>query len=299
VTTPDPIETMPLPALAGMGSHAGDVKAVRPLTEDELAKLNVMKTLNRLAAPIMQMFGMLTLNHAELKEFAAELECPTHGFKDPSMQLNRHVLNYLASANALLGHFGVTFKQRCREVGNPDGAFDAFVRKLKDENDVFEFFCEFRNHALHVGLPVGNITYTKHIEQGHSIAIFHKASQLSEYGSRALKQCRLLKSIERIELLPRLDLFHKVFMDDVFGFIMECLLPGLKPASVFHRGLTAEVKALGAEYKPMVMIGREKKGREFKWQFEQLPEDVFKELGISVRRQPQERQMSDPGVSEE
>lgn len=92
----DPIETTPLPALAGFGPGGSGIKIVRPLTAEDLSRLEAGRTVHGLAAPIMQMFGILTLNHAELTDFAAELANPGAGFKDPSMQLNRLVLNYLA-----------------------------------------------------------------------------------------------------------------------------------------------------------------------------------------------------------
>jgi len=282
----DAIETTPLPALGGFGPGGATVEIVRPLTGADLSQLDAGETVYRLAAPVMQMFGILTLNHTALTEFAGELEHPGAGFKDPSMQLNRHVLNYLASANALLGHFGVTFKQRCREVGNPHDGFDEFCRKLKSENDVFEFFCEFRNHALHVGLPVGNISVAQHLQKGRSIAITHKTSSLLRNGSRDLKRCRLLSSVDEIELIPQINLFHDVFMQKVFKFIIDCLLPGLEPASRFHSRLTAEVKALDSELRPVIMTGRTKHGDEFSWTFEWLPEDVFQDLGISIERKP-------------
>ena len=284
----DPIETTPLPALAGFGPGGSAIKIVRPLTPEDLSQLDAGATVHRLAAPIMQMFGILTLNHGALADFAAELADPGAGFRDPSMQLNRHVLNYLASANALLGHFGVTFKKRCREVGNPDTGFDDFCRKLKAENDDFEFFCELRNHALHVGLPVGNISVAQHLHKGRSISIFHKTSSLIRDGSRDLKRCRLLSALDEIELLPHLECFHQVFMKDVFRFIVDCLMPGLEPSSRFHARLTAEVKALGADLRPVIMTGRTKHGSEFQWAFDWLPEDVFQELGISIERKPRD-----------
>ncbi len=284
----DPIETTALPALAGFAPGGANIKIVRPLTETDISNLQVSQTVHRLAAPVMQMFGILTLNHTALQEFAAELRSPGVGFRDPQMQLNRHILNYLASANALLGHFSTTFKQRTREVGKPTDAFDNFCRELKSESAVFEFFCEFRNHALHVGLPVGNTQIRESLTAGRTVSVVHKTADLLRGGSRDLKRCRLLTSVDEIDLLPQLEAFHAVFMTHVFKFIVECLIPGLVPACRFHATLAVEVKALGTDLRPVIMTDRIRNGHEFKWVFEWIPEDFLKELGISVKNKAHE-----------
>ncbi len=199
------------------------------------------------------------------------------------MLLNRHMLNYLASANALLGHFGVTFKQRCREVGNPVDGFDRFCRQLKEDSDVFEFFCEFRNHALHVGLPVGNTEINDSISAGRTVSIIHKTKDLLKHGSRDLKRCRLLTSVNEIDLLPKLEAFHTVFMAHVFPFIVDCLKPGLVQSSRFHAKLTAEVKTIGSNLRAVIMTNRTQVGDEFKWDFELIPEDLLNDLGIVIK----------------
>lgn len=284
----DTIETTTLPALAGLAPDGADIKIVRPLTETDLSNLRISQTVYRLAAPVMQMFGILTLNHSALHEFAAELRSPGTGFSDPQMQLNRYVLNYLASANALLGHFSTTFKQRTREVGKPTDGFDTFCRELKSESDVFEFFCEFRNHALHVGLPVGNTQIGESLTAGRTVSVVHKTADLLRGGSRDLKRCRLLSSVNEIDLLPQLELFHAVFMTHVFRFVLDCLIPGLAPASRFHATLAAEVKALGVDLRPVIMTDRIHSGDDFKWVFEWIPEDFLMELGISIEQKTQE-----------
>ena len=244
--------------------------------------------MHRLAAPVMQMFGILTLNHSALYEFATELRSPGAGFRDPQMQLNRHILNYLACANALLGHFSNTFKQRTREVGKPTDGFDKFCRELKSESDVFEFFCEFRNHALHVGLPVGNTQIGESLAAGRTVSVVHKTADLLSGGSRDLRRCRLLSAVDEIDLFPQLEAFQAVFMTQVFKFIVDFLMPDLVPAARFHASLAGEVKALGVDLRPVIMTDRIRNGDEFKWVFEWIPEDLLKELGISIQRKAQE-----------
>lgn len=246
----DTIETTTLPALAGLAPDGADIKIVRPLTETDLSNLRISQTVYRLAAPVMQMFGILTLNHSALHEFAAELRSPGTGFSDPQMQLNRYVLNYLASANALLGHFSTTFKQRTREVGNTQ---------------------------------IG-----ESLTAGRTVSVVHKAADLLRGGYRDLKRCRLLSSVNEIDLLPQLELFHAVFMTHVFRFVLDCLIPGLAPASRFHATLAAEVKALGVDLRPVIMTDRIHSGDDFKWVFEWIPEDFLMELGISIEQKTQE-----------
>lgn len=279
----DKLETIALPALAGLALKGTNIEVVRSLTDVDLEGLRISKTVYGLAAPVMQMFGILTLNYGALQEFAAAFSSSNKEIRNPQMDFNRHVLNYLASANALIGHFSTIFKQRTRAVGNPTDGFDNFCRGLKSESDIFEFFYEFRNHALHVGLPVGYTLIGDSLAAGRTVSVVHKTSELLRGGSKELKSCRLLASVEEIDLLPQIEKYHGIFMTRVFKFIVDTLVPGLDYVNRFHSALSAEVNALGVDLRPAIMTERIRNGDEFKWVFELIPVNFLEELGISLQ----------------
>ena len=76
----DSIEVTPLPALAALQSSPMDVKIIRPLTQKDQIMLSSANGVYGLVLPIMEMFGIIVLNHQELLTFTDHLSTSTDGF---------------------------------------------------------------------------------------------------------------------------------------------------------------------------------------------------------------------------
>lgn len=275
-------ENIALPALGGVSRENPIPRLIRSLVAQDQKELERSRVVYSLASPQMRVFGILVRNSQALEEFAGVFTQKHRTGVDPLLELDRHMLNYLASANAVLDHFDRAFKRRTRSVGKPDDGFTSFRKHLEDTDDVFQFFCEFRNYAIHSGLPIGHLSENGHIKTGRTVRITHKSKELLGDGRGDLKECRLLQSCEEIELMPLLRSFHETMMSTVFTFVVECLMHGLVPAQRFHAALAQEVKRVDPNLRPVIVIGHTRRGPEFQWSLQCIPDDIFSELGIQV-----------------
>ncbi len=277
-------EHMPLPALGGVTRETPIPRLIRPLASQDNKELERSRLVYSLASPQMRMFGVLVRNFQALEEFAGSFAQKRPTGLDPLLELDRHMLNYLASANAVLDHFDRAFKKRTRAVGKPSDGFTSFRRTLEETDDVFQFFCAFRHYVIHSGLPVGHLSENEHITTGRCVRITHRTKELLGDGRGDFKECRLLQSCEEIELMPLLQSFHETMMSTVFTSIVDCLMHGLLPAQRFHAALAQEVKNVDPNLRPVIVTAHSRRGQEIRWSLQYIPDDIFTELGIHVTR---------------
>ncbi len=280
-----PIETVSLPALAGIEPGTNRIEIVRPLSPDDLSALDGARNLYSVASPIMTMFGVLYWNYSDLTQFTEALAQGQSGPPPAALTANRLILNYTAAADALLEHFAGIYKRQCRIKKMPDGGFEELRSYLEETDDDFEFFSHFRNYVLHAGLPVGILTVSGCAGGARSFDITHRSQDLKEADTRGqLGSCRLLDKHETVDLLHHLDRFHDLMMSRVFREVVNCFMADMKEAHALHEQLTKEVTLLGQELRPHMMTGRATDGPGFKWTFKSLPMNLIAELGIQLKQ---------------
>jgi len=279
-------EIMKLPALGGVVLGDPFPRLVRTLTANDLKRLEQWQLVYSLGAPQMRMFGVLVRNFKDLIEFTHVLQKARPGEVDPYIELNRFVLNYVASAGATLDHFDRVFKKRTRAVGRPHDVFERFRKDLEKSDDDFQFFCAFRNYALHVSLPVGNMQENNSLTKGRTVRITHRSAEFIADGRGDFKACRLLKKREEIELVPHLENVHKVLVGKFLSFVVECLKPGLDAAQQFYDELRIDVKIINPQLLPVIVTDHMSVGAKFEWTYNLVPENVFEDLGIHCNVRP-------------
>ena len=75
-------------------------------------------------------------------------------------ELDRLMLNFLSSVNALFNHFKVHFR-RFAVADDSDKKFKDYVRNLEKTNPTYAFFADLRDFVQHCGLPVGRMRRTE------------------------------------------------------------------------------------------------------------------------------------------
>lgn len=289
----DTVETVRLPALAGIEDRVNRIEIIRPLEDQDLQGLQQLRVLCSVALPIMTMFGVLHWNHDDITRFTESLGKTDSPLPPPQINANRLILNYIAAADALLDHFGGIYKRQCRLKEMPDTGFDDLRRHLEVIDDDFEFFSRFRNHVLHAGLPVGSYTVNNAIASGRTWTITHDSADLIADVRGKLASCRLLKKHKTIDLIHHLNSFHTTMMTRIFNEVLNCFMADLQNANAFHESLANEVRARGRELRPCVMTGRTNDGPKFNWTFDILPVNLIAELGIQMKKSPGESGRND------
>ncbi|MDD5520845.1 MAG: hypothetical protein PHI84_08520 [Kiritimatiellae bacterium] len=280
----DTVETVRLPALAGVEDRVNRIEIIRPLEDGDIKGLQQSRALLSVAQPVMTMFGVLHWNHDDLERFTESLGKTGESLPSPQLNANRLILNYIAAADALLEHFARIYKRQCRLKKIADTGFDELRRHLEQTDDVFEFFSKFRNHVLHAGLPVGSYTINNAVGTGRTWTITHESSDLMLDGRGDLASCRLLETNKTIDLVYHLNAFHKTMMTQIFNEAVNCFIEDLRTAHVFHESLVTEVRTRGSELRPCVMTSRTNQDSTFNYTFDILPVNLATELGIVIKK---------------
>ncbi|MFI5398093.1 MAG: hypothetical protein ACHQ9S_21360 [Candidatus Binatia bacterium] len=124
-------------------------------------------------------------NHAAFEEFWSQAGyeyARTGAFNEVianrlSIELNRHLINVLATFRLFVDHWQTRLKRLSRKGGNPR-FLDAFERQLDRQRQRrfdFIFFWEFRNYVQHVGLPPYRIDFSSALTAGKSRGVVYRA----------------------------------------------------------------------------------------------------------------------------
>lgn len=274
------IDTVELPALAGIDQPASRVEVLRSLSDTDQAGLEHARRTCAVAVPVMTMFGVLYWNYQDLVDFTASLHKGTAAKIDPITNCNRLLLNYLAASDALLDHISTVYKRQCRVEKVDDTGFEKLRLRLEKDDDDFEFFSAFRNHTLHSGLPVGDLTMTESLDKGTEWSITHESTDLIKNGPRYFKDCRLLKRHKTVDLIAHIARYHDLLMGTVFRTIVHCFRSDLEKAHKFYRGIAHEVQSIDPSLKPCVVRERITTGPTGSSKFEMLQTDLIGSLKI-------------------
>ncbi len=286
------IDTVDLPALVGIDPETNHIEVIRPIATGETAQIEEARKLYSVVSPIMAMFDMLHWNYQEIQNFAEKL---TKDYSGPPLALstaNRLFLNYISSADALLDHFGTTYKRQCRMRKMEETGFDDLRHHLENTNDDFEFFTHYRNYVIHVALPVGNLTVTETLGTGRTWSITYRSAELLLDKRDRLSSCRMLAKFETIDLIQHLNRFHNLMTTRIFNEIVRCFADNLKATSQYHKTLAQEVANRTPKLRPHLMTFRKHDGGMFKWTFDVLPKDLIAEFGIcfsDIQKEPEQQ----------
>lgn len=280
------IDTVELPALVGIDPDTNRIDVIRPIHSAEMGNIENARALFSVVSPIMTMFAILDGNYQDILKFTTALASGYRGPPPANLSANRYLLNYIASASALLDHFSKTYKRQCRLKDIPDTGFKELRRHLEQTDDVFQFFVHFRDFVLHVALPVGNLTVTDSKGSGRSMSITYRSADLRQDEHGRLSSCRLLSKYDNIDLILHLGQFHRLLTTRIFDQIVQCFLENLKAASRFHKTLAEEVRSRSPTLHPHLLTNRIQVGIDFTWTFDVLPEDLISQLGIEIGRKP-------------
>jgi hypothetical protein len=127
------------------------------LSEDDLQNLKLHNKLYFDARNRFRLFEIMKRNYAEWERFIKTLENPELRVTGDAMtELDRLMLNFLSSVNALFNHFKVHF---CRLAIGDDSKkmFDDYVGNLEKTNPTYALFADLRDFVQHCGLPVGHM----------------------------------------------------------------------------------------------------------------------------------------------
>jgi hypothetical protein len=268
---------------------------LRSLSEDDLQNLQLHNKLYFDARDRFRLFEIMKRNYGEWERFIRTLEDPKLRVSGDAMtELDRLMLNFLSSVNALFNHFKVHF---CRfAVGdNSKKKFDNYVRNLEKTNYTYAFFADLRDFVQHRELPVGHMHRTETRAGKVTLTVTTEASWLVENSGnwrRAWSRSRLTKDSGCFDLISMMKDFRQLLIEDFGKFTASIYGPPLLETHNFFASLDIDAeKAMGDGARMVVVESFEsqpgEKGEvDFQFETSILPRDVFKEVGITLTPMP-------------
>ena len=283
----DPRQWNP-PILVGVVGPGMNVQGIREITEAEQAKIEEHKKLAVKARNRFKLFAILRRNYDEWWNYTRSLLAPTDSLtQDEMVELDRLLLNYLSAAKSLLDHFRQHWMQSYRRTEN-EADFKNYIDKLENESWAFAFFQDLRNFTQHCGLPVGN--YSRNANR-NSVTLRIEADSvwLTDH-FKDWKKSKLEPTRGKIDLIELVQEYQIRLTQDFGNFIAGAFAPSLLDAHYFFWGLTQEVAQANPAAEPRVLTGLIIDGSSYSFQFASYPKDLLGSLGITMRKNTNERQ---------
>jgi len=272
--------------LAGWDSARNNFFELRPLTEHEEAFDAQSRPVFAEAHGRFKLFQILEMNYRDWTAYHRSLLTPGSRKQDDLLVLDRLLFNFLAAAYGLFEHFEVSYRRRYKKEPAKLAEYETFLQKFYDNSWAAAFFMDFRNYVQHFDLPIGSFNRN---EGTHSItiSITHDAAKLvAEY--RDWKRSQLNAERGQLDLITMSEEFYHRLRQDYGSFMARCFYPELKEMDQFYWRLTQEVRTRNPTARMVFLTEKDEKRERTKtsvrWSFEQPPNAVFDELGISIER---------------
>jgi hypothetical protein len=273
--------------LIGFNSNGNNFHFVRDLTEEELTNHERHIPVFMEASNRLKLFRILDLSYKEWKDYIELLRKPGERNWDVDyLQLDRLMLNYLATAFTLQNHFKVTFDRRFKKVPEKSKAYVDFLNEMCRNYWEFAFFFDFRDHVQHRGLGIGRFHRQVFTDFSEVTIVYDSAQLFAETkGRNCWDRCKLAGTEGELKLVEMLDKFHQQMLQIYGNYVATKFGIELIPAAQFYATLTAEVQKINPAFKMFfgVIVPEENSNpQRAKLSLKLIPNDVLAELGLSI-----------------
>lgn len=261
------------------------ITGVRDLTAAEISNHNKYVPVIDEARNRLDLFKIHQMNYREWRKYLDSLLSPRPIEEaQERLELNRLLLNYLATAYAIVEHFRKSYVQRFRRDPARENSHKKYMAEVCDHSFAFAFFLDFRDYVQHRGLAVG--AYHRNVSgTSVSFSITQNAAQLLDEKNRSnWKNSKLSADKGDLDLVELLKEFHFMMIANYGKFVAETFFPELVSVAEFYGNLSKEAQRVLAGSR-MIFVDDidESNLPQFKINTVQVPNDLFQELGVSVR----------------
>jgi hypothetical protein len=207
------------------------------------------------------------------------------------MELDRLMLNTLSSVNALFNHFRVHFHRTFKGT-DKEHAFRDYVKEREKANPTYALFADLRDFVQHCGLPIGNVQQTQRPGGPITLKVTAEVSWFIENngdGRNPWKRSNLTAANGTLDFIELMKSFRRFLIEDFGVFTASTYGPRLLEAHNFYATLKDEVEKVGGTESEMVVVeslhtqpGDQPGVTHFQFETSLLPQDMLKELGITV-----------------
>lgn len=153
-------------------------------------------------------------HYSTLKEGIESNRHRAHEYMEEAFQeMNRLLLNYLASFRTLLDHLATRYTRLDRQGSSYLDDFKRITAACYDSSFSYRFFYQLRNYVQHCGLPLAEMKTTEYPDHDGSVLIdisicFDRDNLISAYKNWGKVKVDLQSKPAYMELIPYLNEFN-------------------------------------------------------------------------------------------
>lgn len=252
---------------------------LRALTEEENAAIDRYAPDVAKGMDHFRLFRIFRSNYDELIK-TISLSLKVGEMKDvEKIEFDRVLLNLLASGKAITDHFTKYFHSQFGSTEHRDD-MRKFIDRLRDGSWAFAFIEDVRNYIQHQGLPI--VFYDRGFSgTAVNLKITVDAKALSKE-SRAWKYSKLDESRGTLDFFQLVQEYYLRITRDLANFLAKMFVPNFVEAHEFFSRLAAEVKKTVPNGEMIVLTEFVSSNTKHNFSFVRYPEDVYRELGLSI-----------------
>lgn len=244
----------------------GKIEAIRTLTDSEYQEFIKAGSHLRKFSSDYQIYRMARSNYYDfrnllkryLQQFRANPSMNYGRMEDMAFEINRYLLNYLASARTFLDHSEYNLKKRHGENSERVEAFKRACKEIYDNCFSYRFLYKLRNYAQHCGLPISSLNLTSKLDKANKIRYslvikFNRDELLSKYTEWGRQLTREIGQLPpEFDITPYVDEMMKCLGEICLKMLKNDLVKAKKSAE-FMEKLIEQVKTKTASGMPCIL----------------------------------------------
>lgn len=256
---------------------------LRPLTEEENAKIERFAPEVAKGRDHFRLLRIFAANYNELVNTISGSLKVGEMEDAEKIEFDRVLLNLLSSGRAITDHFTKFFASKYGETDRRD-ELTTYLGRLRKGSWAFAFIEDVRNYIQHEGLPIAD--YNRgfsgtSVELKMTVDAVKLAKEKKD--PRAWWYSKLDASRGTIDFFAMVQEYYLRMTRDLASFLVKVFVPDFVAAHEFFASLANEVRKTVPHGKMIVLTEFESADHKHKFSFVPYPEDVFRELGLSVQ----------------
>lgn len=138
------------------------ISTVRTISEADFSKYSSYSSKLRKLHLDENLFRIVEMNYAEIKATSdytlSQYESGSFEMDEVFLNMNRLILNFLASVRTFLDHTETRLKREYGENSDELNFFKSETAEAYDNNFCYRFLYKLRNYSQHCGLPAGSVS---------------------------------------------------------------------------------------------------------------------------------------------
>lgn len=232
---------------------------IKPIRELNIAEYEIYEKAITCLTNFSSDLQLLTIVHLNYYDYENTLVRIFEEFnKSPNMSwdsidamninINKSILNFLSAVRTYLDHSEKNIKKRTGGDSQRTMLFKLACKKAYDNNFSYRFLSKLRNYVQHFGMPVGNLSLQKSLDEPyskeihHTLAVKFSRDELLQFDSWGIQLKKEIQNLPpEFEIKPHITEMLRC-IERINYTLIEDDLPELIQSAEYVKQLLTEIK---------------------------------------------------------